>query len=121
MSTTFSRVKRRREATATFASDLRGPWQVLAGRTLRGYEIRHGASRPLPPGGCVEALPDGLGYASGRVLGVYIHGMFEDPDVLAALFGDRPSRTLDATFDHLADAVDAHLDTDRLLDMTGPR
>jgi hypothetical protein len=43
-----------------------------------------------------------------------VHGLLEDPDVLDALVGVRPPPVLDATFDALADAVDEHLDTDRL-------
>ena len=34
--------------------------------------------------------------------------------MLEALFGVRPRAVLDDTFDALADAVDAHLDTDLL-------
>ncbi|RZL97118.1 MAG: cobyric acid synthase CobQ, partial [Variovorax sp.] len=54
-------------------------------------------------------LPDGLGWrnAAGNVLGVYLHGLFEDPGVLRALFG-AAAPTLDSVFDGLADFIDAH-------------
>ena len=44
------------------------------------------------------------------MLATTVHGLLEDPAVLAALFGARPGDVLDATFDLLADAVDTHLD-----------
>ena len=54
-------------------------------------------------------LPNGLGWqnAAGNVLGVYLHGLFEDAAVLRALFGTQ-APTLDATFDGLADFIDTH-------------
>jgi adenosylcobyric acid synthase len=41
------------------------------------------------------------------VLGVYLHGLFEDAAVLRALFGDR-AQTLDSVFDGLADFINKH-------------
>ena len=52
-------------------------------------------------------LPDNLGWQSGNVLGVYLHGLFEDAAVLRALFGDR-AQTLDSVFDVLADFINKH-------------
>ena len=56
--------------------------------------------------GVLDVLPDGLGWcnARGNVLGVYLHGMFENDDVLQALFGQQ-ARPLAAVFDGLADHV----------------
>ena len=59
-----------------------------------------------------EVLP-GVAWQNvgGNVLGVYLHGLLEDPAVLQALFGARhgaPVRTLDNVFDGLADALQAH-------------
>ena len=42
---------------------------------------------------------------AGNVLGLYLHGLFEDPAVLQALFG-ATARTLDSVFDGLADFID---------------
>jgi adenosylcobyric acid synthase len=63
-----------------------------------------------------EVLQGGLGWqsANGQVLGLYLHGMFEDPAVLQALFGAR-APTLDTVFDGLADFVDAHMGHDALM------
>jgi adenosylcobyric acid synthase len=83
--------------------DLTGPWAALAGRSFDGYEIRHGETT----GGDVVA--------DGRILGVAMHGMFESPEVVRALFGTAPTAGLDAVFDELADAVEPHLDLERVL------
>jgi adenosylcobyric acid synthase len=58
------------------------------------------------------ALAGGLGWqdARGNVLGVYLHGLFEQPQVLQALFGAEVP-TLDTVFDRLADVVDRHFAT----------
>jgi adenosylcobyric acid synthase len=55
------------------------------------------------------ALAGSLGWqdARGNVLGVYLHGMFEDPAVLQALFG-ASATTLESVFDRLADVADRH-------------
>ena len=105
---------------AVFAS-LAGPWALLSGVALRGYEIHHGQTARHPAmaaGGDVarEVLQGGLGWqsANGQVLGLYLHGMFEDPAVLQALFGAQ-APTLDTVFDGLADFVDAHIGHDALM------
>ena len=61
-----------------------------------------------------EVLP-GIAWQNpaGNVLGVYLHGLFEDPAALQALFGAQ-APTLDAVFDGLARSVDACFDTDFL-------
>jgi adenosylcobyric acid synthase len=53
------------------------------------------------------------------VLGLAAHGLFENDAVLAALFGRAPERSLEEVFDSLADSVEEHLDTDRLLALAG--
>ena len=56
-------------------------------------------------------LPDGLGWCNGagNVLGVYLHGLFEDPAVLQALFGAN-TPTLDSVFDGLTDYISQHFE-----------
>jgi adenosylcobyric acid synthase len=63
----------------------------------------------MPPARTV--LP-GLAWqnAQGNVLGLYLHGLFENPAVLHALFG-ASAPTLDTVFDRLADVVDRHFAT----------
>jgi adenosylcobyric acid synthase len=91
------------------------PWQALSGLGVAGYEIRHGRTSAVGP--VAEALPDGLGFVSGPILGVYLHGLLEDPEVVSRLLGIGSLRTLDAVLDELADAVGDHLDLDRLEDL----
>jgi adenosylcobyric acid synthase len=116
--TTFEREKLTRRTEARFAK-LAPPWDGLCGRRVAGYEIRHGATRVTDS--VVKALPDGLGFARGPVLGVYLHGLLENPDVVAALLGEAPSRTLDASFDELADAVEQHLALESVEALLGAR
>ncbi len=102
------------EKTSIQFSPLAEPWAALGGKRLRGYQIRHGQTTTTAP--VTEALPHGLGYVEGPVLGIYLHGLFEQSDMLEALFGTSPHRSLDEAFDELADAVEEHLDVAALLD-----
>jgi adenosylcobyric acid synthase len=105
--TTFAADKRVRRRRAAFA-ELPEPWTALSGLELEGYEIRHGVSQPTAR--LREAIPDGLGWVAGPVLAIYLHGLFEDGAAVEGLLGNAVPRSLDQTFDELADAVDAHLD-----------
>jgi adenosylcobyric acid synthase len=111
VSTRFAEAKITRRRNARFAA-LDRPWDGLAGRDAAGYEIRQGRTEVL--GTATDALPDGLGYVQSNVLGVYLHGLLEDPGTVEALVGVRPRRSLEETFDELADAVDRHLDMKRV-------
>ena len=95
------------------------PWASLSGRPVAGYQIRHG--RSTATANVDQALPDGLGFVNGSVLGIYIHGLFEEPRILSALFHEGPRRTLDQAFDELADAIEEHLDVPSLLREAGIR
>jgi len=97
--------------TATFSA-LQGPWAALSGVQAQGYEIHHGRTAQHPA--MAPALPvmeRDLGWSNpqGNVLGVYLHGLFECPAVLQALFGASVP-TLDTVFDGLADFVDRHFE-----------
>ena len=96
------------------------PWAALAGVQVSGYEIHHGQTHQHPAmakaGDMARAvLPGGLGWqnGAGNVLGLYLHGLFEDPNALQALFGKRlggPVPTLDVVFDGLADYIEQHFE-----------
>jgi adenosylcobyric acid synthase len=71
-------------------------------------------------------LPQSLGWqnAQGNVLGVYLHGLFEDAAVLEQLFGGSAGqqvRTLDMVFDGLADFAQAHFAPSVLDGLLQPR
>ncbi|MEJ8838262.1 cobyric acid synthase [Ramlibacter sp. AN1133] len=110
--TQFARSKTVRRTEVTF-EPLAGAWSALSGLHVQGYEIHTGqtAQHAGMAAGRI-ALPRGLGWANaqGNVLGVYLHGLFEDAGVLQALFGASVP-TLETVFDRLADVVDAHFAT----------
>ena len=112
LATMFSREKTVGRTQAQFAAEMPAPWESLSGIGASGYEIRHGTTRPRGP--VLEVLPDGLGYLSGTVLGIYLHGLLEQAAFVERLLGVALEQSLEAVFDQLADAVDAALDRQRL-------
>jgi adenosylcobyric acid synthase len=106
--------------TNTLASCSASPFAQLAGVSVSGYEIHHGQTQQhagmLQVGAVAHAaLPNGLGWHNGQanVLGLYLHGLFEDASAVQALFGAgraQPVPTLDSVFEGLADYVQAHFE-----------
>ena len=95
---------------------LGGCWSALSGTAVAGYEIHHGqttARADMAAAGdpALAVMPEALAWqnAAGNVLGVYVHGLFEEPAVLQALFGASVP-TLDSVFDGLADFIEAHFE-----------
>ncbi len=122
LSTRFERDKSLRKTSAAFRG-VDGVWSTLAGVEFDGYEIHHGRT--------LEALPHtaratravlfdsqgaAVGWQQGSVLGLYVHGLFESPAVMRALFG-ADVRSLDSVFDGLADFVDRHFVPGSLLSL----
>lgn len=113
--TLFEEGKTVRQRQAGFSS-VTGAWVALSGVQVQGYEIHHGQTAPhsaMAAAGDVAhaVMPEGLAWqnGSGNVLGVYLHGLFEDPAVLRALFG-ASTPTLESVFEGLADYIDRHFD-----------
>ena len=92
-----------------------GAWAALSGVAACGYEIHHGQTAQHPAmaakGDVAREVMPGIAWQNpaGNVLGVYLHGLFEDTAVLHALFGAQ-APTLDAVFDGLADGVARHFE-----------
>ena len=116
--TSFEARKTVRHTRARFG-EVRGAWAALAGVEVAGYEIHHGQTAQHPAmaakGDVAREVLPGIAWQNpaGNVLGVYLHGLFEDPAALQALFGAQ-APTLDAVFDGLARSVDPCFDTDFL-------
>jgi adenosylcobyric acid synthase len=111
--TQFASDKTVRRTSAHFG-EVRGAWSGLSGVQVHGYEIHHGhtqvptemaASQQL-----VQEVMPGLSWQNeaGNVMGTYLHGLFEDPAVLHALFGAQ-TPTLETVFEGLADYIDQHM------------
>ncbi len=107
--TAFEPAKTVKRTQARFDA-VAGAWAALSGVTTEGYEIHHGQTSQHPAMAAARpVMADGLGWQNqqGNVLGVYLHGLFEDPGVVHALFG-AVATTLDDVFDGLADFIDSH-------------
>ena len=113
--TVFDASKTVQHRQASFGA-VGGCWSSLSGVTAQGYEIHHGQTAPhaamVAAGDVARAvMPDDLAWQNpaGNVLGLYLHGLFEDPRVLAALFG-AATPTLETVFDSLADYIGQHFE-----------
>lgn len=115
LATHYAAPKRLRAGTAAFAAEGLGePWQALAGLRGPAYEIRCGrteattaTARPV----LFDTEGAALGWCggpAGNVLGIATHGLFEQAAALRALLG-QDARTLEQSFDGLADLIDEHL------------
>ena len=116
--TLFESDKTVQRTNAQFGT-LAGAWAALSGVTMSGYEIHHGQTAQHPAMAAAgdvarvaltdaQGRPLGWQNRAGNVLGIYLHGLFEDPAAVRALFGiDAP--TLERVFDGLADFVEAHV------------
>jgi adenosylcobyric acid synthase len=89
---------------------------------VAGYEIHMGVTRGpalAPVAHLADGRPDGALSADGQILGSYLHGLFDQPEALAALLawaGLHDAATVDLTarreadLNRLADSLEAHLD-----------
>ena len=107
---------------------------ALAGNApVAGYEIHmgvtHGPALARPVAHLADGRPDGALSADGQILGSYLHGLFDQPEALAALLawaGLHGAAAVDLTarretdLDRLADSLETHLDLARLAACFGP-
>lgn len=101
------------------------------GVTVQGYEIHVGVTQGMAlqrPALQLEHSSDGALSDDNMLLGTYLHGLFDTPAACQALLqwaGLATAQTIniavqrEATLDHLADAIEAHLDTTRLASQFG--
>ena len=107
--TAFAREKTVRPTRTRFGT-VPGAWGPLSGVEVAGYEIHHGQTAQHPAmaakGDVAREVMPGLAWsnAAGNVLGLYLHGLFEDAAVLRALFGAE-APTLEQVFDRMAEGV----------------
>ena len=107
--TSFEAEKTVRPAHTRFGA-VQGAWQALGGVAVQGYEIHHGQTAQHPAmaakGDVAREVIPGLAWqnGAGNVLGLYLHGLFEDGGVLRALFG-AGAPTLEQVFDRMAEGV----------------
>ena len=100
---------------------------------VAGYEIHmgvtHGAALARPAVQFADGRPDGALAEDGQILGSYVHGLFDQPEALAALLawaglhGAAPvdlAARREADLNRLADSLEAHLDLARLAACFGP-
>jgi adenosylcobyric acid synthase len=122
--TQFEEVKIVRPSHTTLG-EVRGAWHALTGVSVSGYEIHHGQTAQHPAmaanGDVAHTVLPGLAWqnGAGNVLGLYQHGLFEDANVLRALFGASVP-TLDSVFDGLADFIGEHFEAGVLDTLIGP-
>lgn len=121
MTTEFAPEKTLRNVTGE-VEELDGFWAPLSGKKIRGYEIHMGSSENR--GGDVFSVIGGEsgGAVGERVLGTYLHGIFEEDEFRGAFLslfsGKRPSEQKPVSFlaqqekqyDLLADALRESLD-----------
>jgi adenosylcobyric acid synthase len=111
--TQFAQDKTVTRTQAQFGT-LTGAWSALSGLHVKGYEIHHGQtqghSAMLAGGSVLHEVVPGLAWqsAGGQVMGTYLHGLFECPAVLQALFGAQVP-TLETVFQGLANFIETHI------------
>lgn len=142
VTTLFASAKSTHQVQAEIVSSA-GFWQQLHGQTVRGYEIHMGQSTVAAGGSSLthvhtrsgekSSVLDGACSADGRVFGTYLHGIFDNPNVMLAMMneirGKKGLPALQATdlpvsrrqhkYDQLADLVRAALDMEKLYNIMG--
>ena len=101
---------------------------TLGGAAVRGYEIHAGVSRgralEKPSAVLEDGRPDGAISEDGKILGTYLHGIFDAPEACTALLqwaGLSDPKTIDyfvvreQAIERLADSVESHLDMQAIL------
>ena len=102
---------------------------AITGQPMSGYEIHIGRTTGPDRGRPFARVADqqeGARSADGRIEGTYLHGLFSDDAFRAAYLadlghdGDTPAyaKLVDRTLTDLAQHLEAHMDIDRLLEIS---
>ena len=104
-----------------------------SGLTVRGYEMHIGETRGAD---CARPMldlshgPDGAVSSDGRIMGTYVHGLFASDEFRHAFLNSLRLRKdaglayeplVDRVLDELADHLERHVDTKRILDVASER
>jgi len=113
LETVFEQNKTVKNTQTQFAF-VNGAWSFLSELPVKGYEIHHGettlSSPSVSEAYAIEIIPNIAWMNSGgNVMGIYLHGLFENKVVMEALFQDT-SGSLEAVFEKLADHFAQHAD-----------
>jgi adenosylcobyric acid synthase len=103
--------------------------EIGSGLSVSGYEIHLGRTAgagTARPWLRVEGEPDGAVSADGRIMGSYVHGLFQSDDFRRSFLarlgavadpGLLFAAAIEATLDSLASHIEAHLDIARILEI----
>jgi adenosylcobyric acid synthase len=139
LSTTFHRVKQTRQVAGEVTEET-GLLAGARGAPIRGYEIHQGACAGHPPrvpfrltrvGREEASRPEGGLDAEGRVLGTFVHGLFDGDRLRQALLanmarargkrppGGVPRRSAELEYDRIAAVLRRHMDVDLVYRIAG--
>ncbi|WP_409020107.1 cobyric acid synthase [Brevundimonas vesicularis] len=103
---------------------------TLSDAPFTGYEIHIGQTTgpdTAQPVGFIDGLPQGAVSSDGKVMGLYVHGLFDQSEARAALFPELyghitptdHSQRIHEALDRIADILEAHLDIPTLSKIAG--
>jgi adenosylcobyric acid synthase len=106
--TRFDAHKHLTQTQAKF-STLTGIYAPLSGIALKGYEIHCGQTQWRGDDGNVALIntthAQAVGWQRDNILGLYVHGVLEQPEIIHRLFKVTPL-SLESVFEHLADVIE---------------
>jgi adenosylcobyric acid synthase len=107
--------------------------EISSGLPVSGYEIHLGRTTGAAthrPWLNIQGEPDGAINADGRIMGSYVHGLFQSDQfrrAFLARIGAVPGQSIaygpiiETTLDQLADHLEQHLNVERILDIAKMR
>jgi adenosylcobyric acid synthase len=87
-------------------------WSWCNSKNLSVYEIRFGSTSAAPE---VRVNDENTSFEFQNILGIYFHGLFENPEIVLSFTGIAPS-SLESSLDDLASSVSNSFNDNYLLD-----